>query len=48
MHNNLDKGLKHLYRNTLALDFLFKVNKIEELLLKYTKDKYHKGIAKLI
>ena len=48
MHNNLDKGFKGLYQNTLATDFLFKVDKMVELLSKYNQEEYHKTIAKLI
>ena len=48
MWKDLDKGLKSLYRNNLAADFLFKVNTKAEVLTQKRKEEYYKTTAKCI
>ena len=48
MHNDLNGNLKGVYRNTLAADFLFKVNLKAELLLKDKKEEYYRTTAKYL
>ena len=48
MWRELYSDLKDLYRNSLAADFLFKINIKAELLYKEKKEEYHKTTAKCI